>query len=122
MNRREKWEPPPKNSEPRPKPPLRKAPKVAIISAAAFGLICNQPGTELFFLSLRKAPSGEVASYNNAGVAQEEDVDLSSIPEEYHEFIDLFSKEKADQLPPDRPDAQKQTTIWKGAVIVTGRR
>jgi len=50
-------------------------------------------------MSLRKAPPGEVASYNHAGIAPEEDVDLSSIPEEYHEFIDLFSKKKVDQLP-----------------------
>jgi len=72
---------------------------VAIISAAAFGLICNQPGTELFFMSLRKAAPREVASYNHTGAAPKEDIDLSSIPEEYHEFIDLFSKKKADQLP-----------------------
>ena len=70
----------------------RKAPKVAIISTAAFGLICNQPGTKLFFVSLRKTPPGEAALYNNAGVTQEEDVDISMIPEEYHDFMDLFSK------------------------------
>ena len=27
-------------------------------------------------------------------------VDLSSVPEEYHKFIDVFSKKKADTLPP----------------------
>ena len=28
------------------------------------------------------------------------DPDLSSIPPEYHEFADLFSKQEADKLPP----------------------
>jgi len=64
---------------------------------------CNQLGTKLFFLSLRKAPSGEAVSYNNAGTTQEEDVDLLLIPEEYHEFIDLYCKKKVDQLPPHGP-------------------
>ena len=54
-------------------------------------------------MSLRKAPPGEMALYNYAGAMPKEDVDLSSIPEEYHEFIDLFSKKKADQLPPHGP-------------------
>jgi len=47
-------------------------------------------------MSLRKVPPGEAALYNNTGVAPEEDVHLSSILEEYHEFINLFSKKKAD--------------------------
>jgi len=29
--------------------------------------------------------------------------DLSSVPEEYHEFADVFNKKKADTLPPHRP-------------------
>jgi hypothetical protein len=29
--------------------------------------------------------------------------DLSSVPEEYHDFSDVFSKKKADTLPPHRP-------------------
>ena len=29
-------------------------------------------------------------------------VDLSSVPEEYHEFVDVFSRKKADTLPPHR--------------------
>ena len=31
------------------------------------------------------------------------DPDLSTIPPEYHEFADLFSKKEADMLPPHRP-------------------
>jgi len=54
-------------------------------------------------MSLRKVPPGEVASYDHAGAVPEEDVDLSSILEEHHEFIDLLSKKKADQLPPHGP-------------------
>ena len=29
-------------------------------------------------------------------------VDLSNVPEEYHKFVDVFSKKKADTLPPHR--------------------
>ena len=32
-----------------------------------------------------------------------EPTDVSSIPEDYHEFADIFSKGKADSLPPHRP-------------------
>jgi hypothetical protein len=31
-----------------------------------------------------------------------QDPDLSTIPPEYHEFADLFSKKEADVLPPHR--------------------
>ena len=33
----------------------------------------------------------------------EESIDLSAIPEEYHDFTDVFSKAKADTLPPHQP-------------------
>jgi len=84
---------------------------VAIISTAAFGLICNWPRTELFFLSLRKAPPSGAASYNHVGVAQEEDVDLSMIPEEYDDFVDLFSKRKVDEPPLHGPYNHKIALI-----------
>jgi hypothetical protein len=73
-----------------------KAPKVAMISAAAFSLICNQPETELYFVSMKPTPEGDLA----INVASQGDVDLSTIPPEYHDFADLFSKKGADKLPP----------------------
>jgi hypothetical protein len=82
-----------------PIPPTRnetKAPKVAMISAAAFSLICNQPETELYFVSMKPSPGGDLT----INVASQEDVDLSTIPPEYHDFADLFSKKEADKLPP----------------------
>ena len=30
-------------------------------------------------------------------------VDLSSVPEEYHDFLDIFNKERANTLNPHRP-------------------
>ena len=35
------------------------------------------------------------------------DPDLSHVPEEYHDFADVFSKGKADTLPPHCPDNLK---------------
>jgi len=42
-------------------------------------------------------------SCNQTSITDDEEVDLSTIPKEYHEFRDLFSKRKADELPPHGP-------------------
>jgi len=70
-------------------------PQVALIGAAAFAYVCNQPETELFFLS--------VSEMERLITKEEADPDLSAIPLEYHEFADLFSKKEADKLPPHQP-------------------
>ena len=54
------------------------------------------PGSISFQLSI--TPDGALAR-----ASQEVLVDLSSVPEDYHEFADVFSKGKADVLPPHRP-------------------
>ena len=79
----------------------REAPKVAVVSAAGFALACKQAGTELFFLTIKQAEPGEAVAYNNVTV--EDEIDLSTIPPEYHDFADLFSKKKADELPAHGP-------------------
>jgi hypothetical protein len=73
-----------------------KAPKVAMISAAAFSLICNQPETELYFVSIKPTQKGDPITISTAS---QENVDLFTIPQEYHDFADLFSKKEADKLP-----------------------
>ena len=75
----------------------RKAPQVSLVSAAGFALACKQEGTELFFLSMKRAEDGKPVVVNNVTV--EDETDLSTIPAEYHDFADLFSKKKADEIP-----------------------
>ena|SRR5277367_2643175 len=72
-------------------------PKVALIRAAAFAFICNQPGMELYFMSYKVQEDGTVELANQEA---EPDVDLTKIPPEYHDFADLFSKKEAEKLPP----------------------
>ena len=81
----------------------RTAPQVALIGDVAFALVCNQPGTELAFLSISELQNAELSAQDVDTAAKEADVDLSSIPLEYQEFADLFRKEEADKLPPHQP-------------------
>jgi hypothetical protein len=81
----------------------RKAPQVALIGAAAFAQGCNQPGTELFFLSIEKLQGAQLSHQEVEVVTETPEFDLSTIPPKYHKFVDLFSKRKADKLPPHRP-------------------
>ena len=75
----------------------RTAPKVALIGAAAFAFVYNQPGTELFFMSYKEQGDGTVELANQE---VEPDVDMTKIPPEYHDFVDLFNKKEAEKLPP----------------------
>jgi len=64
-----------------------------MINAAAYIHASKLPGSVMFQLQI--APDGTLAR-----AAQEVPVDLSSVPEECHEFTDIFSKGKADTLLP----------------------
>jgi len=55
------------------------------------------PGSHNFELCLR---SSDIQT-NSAKLA--ETPDLSNIPSEYHKFVDIFSKTKAETLPPHHP-------------------
>ena len=48
-------------------------------------------------------PSAKSVSARSASVPEEEKIDLSNVPEDYHDFADVFSKKKADTLAPHRP-------------------
>jgi len=70
---------------------------IAIIGAAAFLHTLKLPGSHNFELCL--CPSDIQA--NSAKLA--ETPDLSNVPSKYHEFADIFSKTKAEVLPPHCP-------------------
>ena len=63
---------------------------IALIGAAAFALVSRQPGVQSFRIPLFD-PSFSAKSAS----ASDKAPDLSNVPEEYHEFADVFSKAKA---------------------------
>ena len=95
--------PPPSTQRPVANTPItrsaRRAPLVSLVGPHAFGMICNQPGAQLFVMTVSQAV--ELASAQTGEATS--DPDLSTIPPEYHEFADLFSEKEADMLPPHRP-------------------
>ena len=71
-------------------------PNIAIIGAAAFLCVSNLPGSHNFELCLRSLD----IQANSAKLA--ENPNLSNVPSEYHKFANVFSKTKAETLPPHR--------------------
>ena len=70
---------------------------IVLIGAAAFAHASKQPGAQCFRIHL----SDPTISGKSASVS-EEIPDLVHIPEDYHDFADVFSKAKADTLAPHR--------------------
>jgi len=70
---------------------------IAIIGAAAFLRTSKLLSSHNFELCLRSLD----IQANSTKLA--ETPDLSNIPSEYHEFADIFSKTKAETLPPHYP-------------------
>ena len=64
-----------------------------MINATAYLHASKLPGSVTFQLQL--SPDGTLGR-----AAQEVPPDLSLVPEDYHKFADVFSKGKADKLPP----------------------
>src|SRR6201996_6108097 len=81
------------------KPPTSDpVPHISLINAVAFARALRSPDVQSFCLSISDpAFTGKSASISTA------DPDLSHIPEEYHDYADVFSKGKADTLAPHRP-------------------
>ena len=78
-------------------PPSISAPPISIVSPTAFMLASKLDGSQTFQIRL----SDPSISAKSASIS--DDIpDLSSVPEEYHEFADVFNKKKADTLPPHR--------------------
>ena len=66
---------------------------VSIISAAAFRVAAKLPESQTFTVTLKDLET-------KAKSILVEKVDLLDIPEDYHDFADIFSKGKADTLAP----------------------
>jgi hypothetical protein len=76
------------------KPPI----SISLINATVYVCTCRLPGSHAFQLSLSKE-----GPFAKSAALMETPVDLSGIPEDYHEFADVFSKGKVENLPPHRP-------------------
>jgi len=73
-------------------------PNILLINAVAFCRACKLEGFTQFSIYLRL--SG--VDLHSAKLSSE-GPDLSRVPSDYHEFVDVFDKGKASQLPPHRP-------------------
>ncbi|THH20970.1 hypothetical protein EUX98_g8482 [Antrodiella citrinella] len=91
---------PPTSPVPRTSGPLpfsqRAAPLVSLVSAAAFATILRQEGTAQFVI--RAQPADVLGRAGSTDPSP----DLSGLPPEYHEFADVFSEQRAFDLPPHR--------------------
>ena len=87
--------------------PSAAPPSISLVNAAAFARACKLPGSSSFTLNLRAAAPS--VSGRAAALADDDDdddelpPDPSIVPEPYRDFIDVFSKRKADKLPQHRP-------------------
>src|ERR1700720_406619 len=73
---------------------------ISLINAVAFLWACSLPGSQQFSLNLADI---EVSGCSASTSKLPDPVDLSNVPEEYHEFADVFDKAKAQTLAPHRP-------------------
>ena len=72
---------------------------IALVNAVAYQCACQLPGSKSFSITLS---NGETAARSALALA-EKPIDLTSVPEEYHDFANVFSEVKANKLPPHRP-------------------
>src|SRR5437899_2460271 len=72
-----------------------KAPLISMVNAIAFTHACKLEGSLQFQLQLHPLDTAKARSTSTASPP-----DLSSIPPEYCDFADVFSKTKASKLPP----------------------
>ena len=70
---------------------------VCVISACAFDMLRKQEGTEVFAISVR-----DIEEYDRKRAADTVDP-KEKLPEEFHEYLDVFSKEGSNKLSPHRP-------------------
>src|SRR6266705_1173709 len=74
----------------------RQAPSIELVSPAAFAKACQLEGSIAYSLHI---PSWGAELH---ATPAPEPMDLSAIPQEYHKFVDVFSKSKANTLAPHR--------------------
>jgi len=73
-----------------------KRPHIVIISVPALLRALQLSGSKIFALQFSSTVQAKSTSISKK-------IDLSSIPEEYHEYADVFSKSKAETLAPHCP-------------------
>jgi len=77
-------------------PSNSKQPHIAIISAPVLLWASRLSGSKTFSLQFHSTLQAKSTTIS-------EKIDLSAIPEEYHEYADVFSKSKAETLAPHHP-------------------
>ena len=75
--------------------PVCTPPHVSLVNAVVFAHACKLEGSVKYQLQLH--PSSEVKGWSSSTSPA---LDLSSVPPEYHDYADVFSKAKASELPP----------------------
>jgi hypothetical protein len=89
------------------------APLISLVSAEAFMRSMQLEGAQCFSILAHeplKPDSSEQPKFNP---------DLKDVPEVYHEFADVFSRQKVDTLPPHR-DCDLKINIEEGAKLLAG--
>lgn len=71
---------------------------IGFLTATSFMRACKVKGSSAFKLNFPRSQPAEL----HARAASLESPDLSSIPSEYHDYADVFSKQQANSLPPHR--------------------
>ena len=77
--------------------PKLEAPQITLINAAAFMCACKLEGSVTFRLDLA---SPELSGHTTSIPKTYDPVDLLDVPEDHHNFANVFSKAKADTLAP----------------------
>jgi hypothetical protein len=88
-------------------------PLISLVSVEAFMRSMQSEGAQCFSILAHeplKPDSSDKPKFNP---------DLKDVPEVYHEFADVFSRQKADTLPPHR-DCDLKINIDKGVKISAG--
>jgi hypothetical protein len=89
------------------------APLISLVSAEAFMRSMQSEGAQCFSILAHeplKPDSSNKLKFNP---------DLKDVPEVYHEFADVFSRQKADTLPPHW-DCDLKINIEEGAKLPAG--
>jgi Reverse transcriptase (RNA-dependent DNA polymerase) len=92
---------------------ISSAPLISLVSAEAFMRSMQSEGAQCFSILAHeplKPDSSEKPKFNP---------DLENVPEVYHEFADVFSRQKADTLPPHW-DCDLRINIDEGAKVPAG--
>jgi len=85
-----------------PQAPSLWAPPIALINAAAFLKACQLDGSQQFSIQLKPDGSFHAALVDAAP-------NISSVPEAYHNFADIFSKAKASGIRPQDRTGRRST-------------